>query len=121
MTTIKNLAVSKEDAEAVFEAIKAKYSAYIKPGYGPELRHNWTWGWTTEHTYEWAIVWEEGSPHDWAVGALDESFDEEVYFLAKEFGEDVARRLAMKPAIEAPNGVWTEAITGWAVSIEPAW
>ena len=96
MTTIKNLAVSKEDAEAVFEAIKTKYSAYIEEGYGPELRHNWTWGWTVEHTYEWAIVWEEGSPYDWAVGALDKSF-------------------------EAPNGVWTEAITGWAASINPAW
>jgi hypothetical protein len=121
MTTIKNLAVSKEDAEAVFEAIKTKYSAYIEEGYGPELRHNWTWGWTAEHTYEWAIVWEEGSPYDWALSALDESFDEALYFEAKEFGEDFARRIATTPAIEAPNGVWADAITGWAAWIRPAW
>ena len=116
---------TRREAEAVLTALKRSYGwtpatdADWHDAYGdPELVENWDWGWTTVNTYRWAIVW-EGGPYEWTYLFPGGGFDEEMYNLAFEFGKETARRLATKPGAELPDGVWTEAITSWAIAIYP--
>jgi hypothetical protein len=97
--------VTKREAERTLNAVKRMFRAYITEGYGPELRKNWDWGWTVERHYDWAIVWEEGSPYNWTYLFPEGGVDE-------EFG-------GRHTGVELPDGVWTEAITGWALAIYP--
>lgn len=103
--------ITKADAEKTVNALirslgrsrKAVLDAY---GSLPELRRDWEWGWTTSHTYDWAIVWEEG-PYEWAYlfphGGIEEEFGFRI--------PDVSDRV--------PGTVFVEAITSWAVSLSP--
>lgn len=97
--------VTKAEATKTLNAVKRMFRyALGKGSTGPTLIKDWTWGWTTEHTYEWAIVWEEG-PYDWAhlfpYGGRDEEFG---------FKHD---------EVAIPDGTWTECITGWAIAVYP--
>ena len=91
--------VTKRQAEAVHKRLKEAIPAYVTEDYGPTLVEHWDWNGPGPR---WSIVW-EGGPYDWAVifphGGID-----------PEFGTTYE-------AVELPKGVWTEAMTGWALSI----
>lgn len=111
--------VRKSDAEKVLAAVRNTYSAYVEPGYGPTLVENYRWS-ETSPAAPYAIVWEEGSPYEWTYNFPGGGFDEEMYFLAREFGEDVARRLATKAPTELPDTVFVEPIYSFVLGIYPA-
>lgn len=118
MTTTTRKRVTKAEATKTLNAVKRMFKAYIDGNNGPTLIKDWEWGWTTINRYDWAIVWEEG-PFEWTYRFPGGGFDEEMFHLAREFGDDHARRLATRPGVELPEGVWTEAITSWATAIHP--
>lgn len=99
--------VTKAEAEKVLSAVKRAFPAWArgKGAVGPKLVKDWNWGFTYSHDYDWAIVWEEGSPYNWTYlfphGGTDE-----------EFG-------GRHPAVTLPDGVWVEPVTGWAIAIYP--
>jgi hypothetical protein len=101
MTTTTRKRVTKAEATKTLNAVKRMFRSYIDGDYGPKLVKNWEWN---SH-YDWAIVWEEGSPYNWTYlfpfGGIDE-----------EFGFNHA-------AVDLPDDVWTEPITGWAIAIYP--
>lgn len=105
MTTKTKTRVTKREAERTLAAVRRAFKAYVSDGYGPKLVKDWNWGFTVAHDYDWAIVWEEGSPYNWTYLFPDGGIDE-------EFG-------GRHPAVDLPDGVWTEAITGWALAIYP--
>lgn len=98
--------VTKREAQRVLAALKRQQRAAIAGGSGPQLVKDWDWGWTESRVYPWAIVWEEG-PYDWAdlfpYGGIEEEFGFKI--------EDVSDRI--------PEGVFSEAITSWAVAVNP--
>lgn len=101
------VAVKKRDADKVLAAIRRQFAAWIDPAagpdYAPKLLKDFDWLGTGAPPY--AIVWEQGSPYDWAMYAGQEYIDEEFGFRVK--------------AVEFPPTIWTEAITGWALAIYP--
>ena len=100
------VAVTKRDADKVLAAIRRQFAGWIdpdRPDYGPELLKDFDWLGTGAPPY--AIVWEQGSPYDWAVYAGQSYVDEEFGFRVK--------------GVEFPPAVWVEAITGWALAIHP--
>ena len=64
------VAVTKRDADKVLAAIRRQFAGWIdpdRPDYGPKLLKDFDWLGTGAPPY--AIVWEQGSPYDWAVYA----------------------------------------------------
>jgi hypothetical protein len=110
MTTTRTR-VTKREAERTLNAVKRMFSAHVEGDYGPKLIKNWEWGFDTSRyvhrplAYDWAIVWEEGSPYNWTYLFPHGGIDEEFGFNHKE--------------VELPDDVWTEPITGWAIAIYP--
>lgn len=116
------MAVTREQAEAVLAAVQAKYAPDLNgenAEYGPKLIEDWDW---LSSPTKWAIIWEEG-PFEWAYRFGMGGLNEEMYnALLESSGNTVEGRakayeMAMeKPADDIP-GVWTEAITAWAISV----
>lgn len=93
--------ISKRDAEKVLAAVKKAFPS--EPGYGPELRMDFDWFGNGPNP---SIVW-EGGPYQWTYlfpyGGIDEEYGFKV--------PDVSSMI--------PEGYYTEAQTGWAISIYP--
>lgn len=120
--------VTRKDAEAVMEALRAKYAAWFltfgtdpvtgktdydvmvpetDPTQLPTLAENWNDG---VRTYEWAIIWEAG-PDSWALADLgSETVNEEMTFLAQGFAPGTVHR---DPAVSVPAGVIVEAYSSY--------
>lgn len=94
--------VTRREAEQVLAAVKRQCKTWLGEGSTPPvLRENWSW---TGPTYAWAIIWEEG-PYEWTYLFPHGGIEEEFGFNLK--------------AVNLPAGVWTEAITSWAIAIYP--
>lgn len=119
------MSVTREQAEQVLAMVKQRYAADLASDGDytptpPTLIENWEpyWG----GTIGWAILWEEG-PDDWAhlvcSGGIDEGM---AGMLADVVGEAKVReavkagQFTEKP-LEAPEGVWLEPATSWAIGI----
>lgn len=119
------MSVTREQAEAVLEAVKERYRSYWETGdkYAPQppkLVENWDW--LDSGPTAWAIVWEEG-PFEWAYRATSGGFDEEAALLiADAIGPEATRERARagdftEQPVAVPAGVWLEPVTTWAVGI----
>lgn len=113
------MSITREQAETILATLRAQYGIEADDEYGPKLMEDWMW---FDTPTRWALVWEEG-PYDWALRFGEGGFNEEIFNLAlDEFGntaEGRAKAIALaseKPA-GIPEGLWVEAVTGWAVSI----
>lgn len=102
--------VTKRQAEAVRKAVAKMFAA--EEGYGPKLRDRRDY----DGQPGWQIYWEEG-PFEWTYRFPDGGFDEELYSLAEEFGTENARRIANRPAVTLPAGVYVEAINHWSIAL----
>lgn len=90
-----NNRVTKSMAVRTLKAIEVAFASWVQEGYGPKLLENWD-------GIDFAIVWEEGAPYDWAFligGGIEE-----------EFGFQV-------PAAKLPKTVWTEPVNSCVVGI----
>lgn len=94
--------VTREDAEAVLQAIVKQFHAEAYDDLGPKLLMEWDWptGGPTP-----TIVWEEG-PYEWTMLAVHGGVDQ-------EYGGTV-------PAVEIPATVFVEPYSGWALCLYPA-
>lgn len=128
--------VTREQAEAVLRLVEKKFAPYLKtfamlPGGGidfdtiidvpeserPQLVENWA------GEAPWAIVWESGSPADWAYSPIESAYvDEEIgQQLRDEFHAASHLALATSKGVEGmPEGVETEAYYSFVLLIFPA-
>lgn len=94
--------VTRKQAEAVLKAIKEQFHTYIGCDPDPNLPvlvMDFDYlGYGPRPT----VVWEEG-PYEWAIHAFDEHRD-------PEWGWTIQGH-------EKVDGVWTEPMTSWALSI----
>jgi hypothetical protein len=94
--------LTRQQAEAVLELVKTKFSAYIEAGYeGPILLQDWDWVGVTP----WAIIW-EGGPYEWAILFGGGGYDHDT--------------MSMIDPTPDPEGVFTEPVTSWALGIYEA-
>ena len=96
----RELKATKRQGERVLAAVRKMFKGWIQSGdTGPNLVMDWDW---LGYGPQVSIVWEEG-PYDWAMlfphGGVEE-----------EFG------FTLKP-VTLPKGIWTEAITSFAIAI----
>lgn len=94
--------VTKKQGEAVLGAVKEQFKSWLDAGYDPPVL-------VMEFTFLGGeavptIVWEEG-PYDWSMFVPGGGVEEEFGFTIKE--------------VELPDGVFAEAMTGWALGIYP--
>ena len=90
-----------EQAETVLTKIKEQYRIWLHGNDGPQLRLSFSWTGSESCT---AIVWEEG-PYEWSYNVGDTYTEEEFGFRITGF--------------DPVPGVFTEAITSWAVGLYP--
>jgi len=127
--------VTREQAEAVRQAVIEKYPAYCttfptidgqvdfdaEPVAAPDAelpRLVQNYAWSERHDpVPWAVVWEEG-PYDWALLCLDDS-DVDVEMTA-ELREFVNDQVIRTKAVKQPKGVYCEPISGHVLGIYPA-
>jgi hypothetical protein len=128
--------VTREQAEGVLAAVKAKFPAYCMtfpvvngrldfdgvPVPAPDdelprLAENYQWS-DRKPAVPFAVIWEAG-PDGWAMSPLgDEHVDEELTADLQEFAPgEVIRQPGVVPE---PDGVFCEAIYSYALGIYPA-
>lgn len=100
----RNRKVTRRDAEKVLAGVRRAYRPYLRAGYNePMLVRNWRF--FDGPPVPYAIVW-EGGPFEWTMHVPFGGRDE-------EFGGTI-------PAIDVPDGIYTEPYTGWALGIYPS-
>jgi hypothetical protein len=97
--------VTKTDAQRVLKAVETTFKPWIEAGmHGPQLVENYEWSDGMQvHPTPWAIVWEDGSPYEWAYNFPHGGVDEEFGFKIK--------------AAELPKSVHTEPIFSFVLGI----
>lgn len=126
--------VTREQAEAVLRLVEKKFRHYLKTfGTHPNGQIDFETlvdvpeserpvlveGWSDTGT--WAIVWESGSPSEWAYADLaDDYVDEELTTqLVQEFGAKPGNPVTTKGVQGMPEGVYTEAYYSFVLVIYP--
>lgn len=116
--------VTREEAEAVLALVKSKFSAWlhtwpvingrmdfdaclvpVPESEQPQLVQDY------QGTGHWAIVWESGSPYEWALTPIDEPHqDGELRQLARDAGAHGPGAYTVQPPKDrVPEGVYAEA------------
>jgi hypothetical protein len=97
--------VSKAKADKVLKAVEKKFAAWIDPSDGPDNKPTLFPDWAGDG--HWAIVWEGGSPYEWALTPIGDPYHDE------EFGGTAA-------GVPMPAGVFTEPYYSFVLMIYPA-
>lgn len=109
--------VTREQAEAVVEALKVQFAAYIPSGapqdYLPQLKDAGDWlGEDVKGQY--VVLWSEGAPFfGWARHAFRSTTDWDKYDALMKPGlldSETAEDQATIPAHPLPKDVWVEAV-----------
>lgn len=114
--------VTRQQAEAVLQAIRTQFSAYVQAeGITEELLRPLSDDDLPQLVEDYdgapfAIVWESNSPYEWAYRVFEGGVDEEMTELASEFGGGVVRT----PAVTEPEGVHCEPLMSFILGIYPA-
>lgn len=101
-------------AQQCLQLVEQKFSSYIEGGYGPKLIPDYE---TFSGNSCWAIVWEDGSPYEWAYLATGGGVDEEMAGLMDQEGAGPPD--AHEP-ISWPAGVYAEPIMSMILGLYPS-
>jgi hypothetical protein len=113
--------VTREQAEAVLAAIESQFSSYLMNDSVPSEMNRPISDEDRPQIVEdymdvdFAIVWESGSPYEWAFRAGEGGLDEELSSLAEDFGG----ALVYTSRVEMPTDVHCEPIESFSLGIYP--
>jgi len=104
--------ISAAKANSALKAITRQFKVYTEDSNGkPNLPEDMPV--LCDRGDHWEIVWESGSPYEWAYLAFQGGVDEEMTSMAQEFGGGVATI----PEVKCPKGVYAEPVMSFILGL----
>ncbi len=107
--------VTKRQAAATLAALREQYAPLLAvPGQSAPVLHE-----PGFHADGWTIAWEENTPTDWALHALVDEMDAELYDRLREQNvpKELAHGIAVAAAYRPPAGVRVEPVSHWCIGL----